>query len=183
MLGAAYPWVARRLLTDTSPELRSTLLSLLYKGGAFNFGRLESLIRQAVRPEGRAQPARGAAPGAPPPRGDALALLLSPDGAFIRNIMVEELAKGIDSAVRLAADEAVASARQGLAAGQAPGQGLGLGFGLGPLPPPPGSTAAAAALAELLAAVPLLEEAGDREQVEGILGLLRVLQVRREGRK
>lgn len=59
VLGAAYPWVARRLLTDTTPELRSTLMALLYKDGAFNFRRMESLISQAVRPTGRPQPRRG----------------------------------------------------------------------------------------------------------------------------
>ena len=58
MLGAAYPWVARRLLTDTTPELRATLTALLYKGGSFNFPRMESLISQAVRPAGRPQPRR-----------------------------------------------------------------------------------------------------------------------------
>ncbi len=58
VLGAAYPWVARRLLTDTTPELRSTLMSLLYKDGRFNFRRMESLISQAVRPTGRPQPRR-----------------------------------------------------------------------------------------------------------------------------
>ena len=31
VLGAAYPWIARRLLLDTAPELRETLRSLLYK--------------------------------------------------------------------------------------------------------------------------------------------------------
>ena len=31
VLGAAYPWIARRLLLDTAPELRSTLRTLLYK--------------------------------------------------------------------------------------------------------------------------------------------------------
>lgn len=53
MLGAAYPWVARRLLTESNPELRATLRTLLYKGGRFNFDRMESLITQAVKPVGR----------------------------------------------------------------------------------------------------------------------------------
>ena len=35
VLGAAYPWIARRLLTEQSPELRDTLRSLLYKKGRF----------------------------------------------------------------------------------------------------------------------------------------------------
>ena len=138
MLGAAYPWVARRLLTDTSPELRSTLMALLYKDGVFQFKRMESLISQAVRPTGRPQPRRSpqagqsewrrrcclcwavrllrqcfvgikscrrtalsdllpnslffasvsalAAAAGAVQRGDALALLLSPEGEFVRGI-------------------------------------------------------------------------------------------------
>ncbi len=50
MLNAAYPWVARRLLTDRSAELRNTLTTLLYKdGGKFQFERLESLLLQAAK--------------------------------------------------------------------------------------------------------------------------------------
>ncbi len=54
VLRAAYPWVARRLLTDQSPELRETLLALLYKNGRFQFVRCESLLREAIK-----SPARG----------------------------------------------------------------------------------------------------------------------------
>lgn len=49
VLGSAYPWIARRLLSDRSTELQETLRALLYKGGKFQFGRLESLLRQAVK--------------------------------------------------------------------------------------------------------------------------------------
>jgi signal transduction histidine kinase len=49
VLRAAYPWVARRLLTDRSPELRETLLALLYKDGRFQFSRCESLLREAIK--------------------------------------------------------------------------------------------------------------------------------------
>lgn len=35
VLGAAYPWIARRLLTEQSPELRDTLRTLLYKNNRF----------------------------------------------------------------------------------------------------------------------------------------------------
>ena len=35
VLGAAYPWIARRLLTEQSVELRDTLRTLLYKKGRF----------------------------------------------------------------------------------------------------------------------------------------------------
>lgn len=35
VLGAAYPWIARRLLTEQSIELQDTLRTLLYKKGRF----------------------------------------------------------------------------------------------------------------------------------------------------
>ncbi len=54
VLGSAYPWIAQRLLSDKSPELQETLRALLYKGSKFQFGRLESLLRQAVKAPPRA---------------------------------------------------------------------------------------------------------------------------------
>jgi hypothetical protein len=50
VLGAAYPWVSRHLLTQDSPELHATLNNLLYdKSGSFQFDRLESLLEQAAK--------------------------------------------------------------------------------------------------------------------------------------
>ncbi len=40
----AYPYVARRLLTGESPELRRRLLNVLFKDGKFQWQRLENLI-------------------------------------------------------------------------------------------------------------------------------------------
>lgn len=110
VLGSAYPWIARRLLTDTTPELRSTLRALLYKGGRFNFSRMESLLTQAIRPS-----AVGRRPSQAQQKGDALALLLSTKGEFVRSIIVEELAKGLDAAIRVAGDSAIDSAQQQVA--------------------------------------------------------------------
>jgi hypothetical protein len=31
VLGSTYPWIARKVLTDSSPQLRSSLENLLYK--------------------------------------------------------------------------------------------------------------------------------------------------------
>jgi len=46
VLSSAYPWIARRLLSDKSPVLRDALRSLLYgKDGKFRFSRLESLLQ------------------------------------------------------------------------------------------------------------------------------------------
>lgn len=63
VLGSAYPWIARRLLSDSSVELQETLRALLYKGNRFQFGRLESLLRQAVRSPPRSAVASGSRPG------------------------------------------------------------------------------------------------------------------------
>ncbi|WP_044260211.1 ABC1 kinase family protein, partial [Richelia intracellularis] len=40
----AYPYVARRLLTGESPQLRQRLLNILFKNGKFQWQRLENLI-------------------------------------------------------------------------------------------------------------------------------------------
>ncbi|KFM24855.1 putative aarF domain-containing protein kinase, chloroplastic [Auxenochlorella protothecoides] len=132
VLGATYPWVARRLLLDTSPELRSTLLTLLYKNGRFQFDRL------------------------------ALGLLLSPRGDFLRSILVDELAKGVDSSWRLGADGVLGSARRELRAFLLAPESQG-----GPAALPFASVAAQATLSVLFAIPPLAEEA-DVEQVEGM---------------
>jgi aarF domain-containing kinase len=61
VLGAAYPWVARRLFTGDSPELQRTLRKLLYRtDGLFRFDRFEALLQQAVRSPPRPGRADGA---------------------------------------------------------------------------------------------------------------------------
>jgi aarF domain-containing kinase len=168
VLGAAYPWVARRLLTDRSPELRATLLSLLYRTpGKLDFGRLESLLTQATRRGGgtaasRAREGAAAAAVGGSAAGDALALLLSPDGEFVRGVLVEELAKGADAATRLFLDSAVGEARAALAAAE--------------LGPPAGGTVLLRSLHDALAAVPPLADAADAEQVAGLRRLAAALQ-------
>lgn len=47
VLSKAYPYVAKRLLTDSSSELRSSLRDLLFKDGSFRWNRLENLLKNA----------------------------------------------------------------------------------------------------------------------------------------
>lgn len=47
VLSKAYPYVAKRLLTDPAPELRASLRDLLFKDGSFRWNRLENLLRNA----------------------------------------------------------------------------------------------------------------------------------------
>ncbi|WIA18565.1 hypothetical protein OEZ85_010008 [Tetradesmus obliquus] len=114
VLGAAYPWVSRRLLTQDSPELHATLNNLLYdKSGQLLGSFLPGLSgltgqqqQQQQRVSGRGSEAAAA--------GGPLALVLSPEGRYIRGILEDELAKGLDAAWRLAVDDSLAAASQQL---------------------------------------------------------------------
>jgi aarF domain-containing kinase len=162
VLNAAYPWIARRLLTDTTPELQETLTSLVYNpNGRLNFKRLESLFTQATRSTGLPQRPRGAPSDAPPPRGDAVALILSSKGAFVRNIVVKELGKGVDALWRVLVDDIVVNAYKdviGLTSGNAT------------------NAIFLKNLADMLASVPSLSTEEDREQLDGLSRLATALQ-------
>jgi predicted unusual protein kinase regulating ubiquinone biosynthesis (AarF/ABC1/UbiB family) len=47
VLVSAYPYIAKRLLTDPQPELRTSLNNLLFKDGSFRWNRLERLLTNA----------------------------------------------------------------------------------------------------------------------------------------
>ncbi|MFH7027677.1 MAG: ABC1 kinase family protein [Heteroscytonema crispum UTEX LB 1556] len=74
-----YPYVARRLLTGESPELRRRLLNVLFKDGKFQWQRLENLIAIA-RTDGNFDLLPTAQLG--------LQYLLSDEGKFIRRQLV-----------------------------------------------------------------------------------------------
>jgi len=61
VLRSAYPWVARRLLSDPDPAIQKTLISVLYKDGAFQYRRLETLIEQAGKQKPSDLPEKAAA--------------------------------------------------------------------------------------------------------------------------
>jgi len=46
-LEVAYPYIARRLLTDEDPALRQRLIQVLFQGGKFQWDRLENLLQLA----------------------------------------------------------------------------------------------------------------------------------------
>lgn len=87
VLSKAYPYVAKRLLTDSSPQLRSSLKDLLFKEGRFRWNRLENLLRNAKdSPDYDIDNAIE----------QATDFLFSDRGAFIREKLVNELVNGID---------------------------------------------------------------------------------------
>lgn len=52
VLSVAYPYVANRLLVDSSPELRVALKELLFRDGDFRWQRFENLLRNAKSNQG-----------------------------------------------------------------------------------------------------------------------------------
>ncbi|MDY7007943.1 MAG: AarF/ABC1/UbiB kinase family protein [Cyanobacteriota bacterium] len=87
VLSKAYPYVAKRLLTDPAPELRTSLKDLLFKDGDFRWNRLENLLRNASNSDDY---------DISKVLDQALDFLLSERGDFIRVRLVEELINSLD---------------------------------------------------------------------------------------
>jgi len=88
VLSAAYPYVAKRLLTDPAPELRESLQDLLFKDGRFRWNRLENLLRNARSSQDY---------DLNQVLDQALEFLSSERGALIRNNLIDEIVKGVDA--------------------------------------------------------------------------------------
>jgi predicted unusual protein kinase regulating ubiquinone biosynthesis (AarF/ABC1/UbiB family) len=88
VLSKAYPYVAKRLLTDPSPQLRASLKDLLFKDGNFRWNRLENLLRNAGQSSDY---------DLNQVLNQTLDFLFSERGEFIRENLVEEIVKAIDA--------------------------------------------------------------------------------------
>ncbi|KAL0366455.1 UNVERIFIED_CONTAM: putative aarF domain-containing protein kinase, chloroplastic [Sesamum radiatum] len=110
VLGNTYPWIARKVLTDSSPKLRSSLQALLYKDGVFRMDRLESLLTESLRARTERSLVRKQVDDySKMVIKQILSFALNEKGAFVREILLDELAKGLD-ALRVAALDSVTSA-------------------------------------------------------------------------
>ncbi|RMF26965.1 MAG: AarF/ABC1/UbiB kinase family protein, partial [Cyanobacteria bacterium J083] len=87
VLSKAYPYVAKRLLTDPSGELRTSLKDLLFKDGSFRWNRLENLLRNAKNSQDYDFEKVSS---------QAIDFLFSERGSFIRERLVDEIVKTID---------------------------------------------------------------------------------------
>ncbi|MGA1409968.1 MAG: ABC1 kinase family protein [Prochlorotrichaceae cyanobacterium] len=87
VLSKAYPYIAKRLLTDPSLELRTSLRELLFKDGDFRWNRLENLLRNARQSDDY---------DIDRVLDQTLDFLFSERGEFIRDRLVDELVTGID---------------------------------------------------------------------------------------
>jgi len=87
VLSKAYPYIAKRLLTDPSQELRASLRDLLFKGGSFRWNRLGNLLRNAKDSQDYDFDVLV---------DRSLDYLLSDRGALIREKIVDEAANTLD---------------------------------------------------------------------------------------
>lgn len=103
VLSKAYPYVAKRLLTDPSEQLRTSLKDLLFKDGSFRWNRLENLLRNAGSSEDY---------DLNQVLNQTLEFLFSERGAFIREQLVEEIVKAVDAYGRRTFDNVTYSLRE-----------------------------------------------------------------------
>ena len=96
VLSKAYPYVAKRLLTDPAPQLRASLKDLLFKDGSFRWNRLENLLRNAGSSSDY---------DLNQVLNQTLEFLFSERGAFIREQLVEEIVKAVDAYGRRTLDK------------------------------------------------------------------------------
>ncbi|MFB2880122.1 ABC1 kinase family protein [Floridanema aerugineum] len=113
VLSKAYPYVAKRLLTDQAPELRASLQDLLFKQSGFRWNRLENLIRNARNsPDFDLNQTLE----------QTVNFLYSERGTFIRKKLVNEIVNGLDIFGRNTWENLTFAFRQrlGLAANEIP---------------------------------------------------------------
>ncbi|MEL6439377.1 MAG: AarF/ABC1/UbiB kinase family protein [Cyanobacteria bacterium J06621_8] len=88
VLSKAYPYVAKRLLTDPAPELRASLKDLLFQEEGFRWHRLENLLNNATGSQDYDFDRVA---------DQALDYLFSDRGAFLRDRIADELVNVIDN--------------------------------------------------------------------------------------
>ena len=89
VLSKAYPYVAKRLLSDPAPQLRSSLQDLLFQDGSFRWNRLENLLKNAKSSEEY---------DLNTVIDQTIGYLFSDRGEFLRVRIADELAKELDKA-------------------------------------------------------------------------------------
>ena len=87
ILGAAYPYFARRLMEDPDPQLRESLKEMLFDNKKFNWERLEDLLANAAKQTNLDLEKL---------LDEVINLLFSPKGGFLRNEIVDSLTNQID---------------------------------------------------------------------------------------
>ncbi|KAI3689326.1 hypothetical protein L2E82_47280 [Cichorium intybus] len=97
VLGGTYPWIAKKVLTDSSPQLRSSLQALLYEDGVFRIDRLESLLSESLRARTERALVKSEDNNSNVVMKQILSFTLTEKGEFVREILLQEFAKGLDA--------------------------------------------------------------------------------------
>ncbi|KAL5714750.1 hypothetical protein ACHQM5_016666 [Ranunculus cassubicifolius] len=97
VLGSSYPWIVRKVLTDSSPKLRSSLKALLYKEGTFRVDLLESLLSESLRANTESALVKEEDTDSSQAINETLQFILAKKASFVREILISELAKGLDA--------------------------------------------------------------------------------------
>jgi hypothetical protein len=115
VLSKAYPYIAKRLLTDPAPELRASLRDLLFKEEGFRWHRLENLMRNAT--DSRDYDFDSLV-------NQAINYLFSDRAVFIRERLADEIVNALDSFGRKTLFNVSTSLRQqiGLAVRETPAE-------------------------------------------------------------
>ena len=87
ILGAAYPYFARRLMEDPDPQLRESLKEMLFDNNQFKWDRLEDLLSNAAKQTDLDLEKL---------LNEVINLLFSPKGGFLRNEIIDGLTNQID---------------------------------------------------------------------------------------
>ena len=87
ILGAAYPYFARRLMEDPDPQLRESLKEMLFDNKKFKWDRLEDLLSNAAKQTNLDLEKL---------LDEVINLLFSQNGGFLRNEIVDGLTNQID---------------------------------------------------------------------------------------
>ena len=87
ILGAAYPYFARRLMEDPDPQLRESLKEMLFDNSQFKWDRLEDLLSNAAKQTDLDLEKL---------LNEVINLLFSPKGGFLRNEIIDSLTNQID---------------------------------------------------------------------------------------
>ena len=87
ILGAAYPYFARRLMEDPDPQLRESLKEMLFDKESFNWDRLEDLLSNASKQTNL---------NLEKLLDEVINLLFSQKGGFLRDEIVKSLTNQID---------------------------------------------------------------------------------------
>ena len=88
ILGAAYPYFARRLMEDPDPSLRQSLKEMLFDGDIFRWQRLDNLIASA---------SQGAQLDLEGLLDQVLTFLFSPNGGLLRQQLVDAMVARMDA--------------------------------------------------------------------------------------